>query len=993
MRKTIPFLLFLLVIPSLILGQEVFKISGKVSDVNGEPLIGASVVISPLNTGAATDLDGKYTVDIPKVLAKGQTVSIAASFVNYKKKSFNLVLGGNNITQNFVLEEDVFQSEEMVVTGIASKTSKSVAEIAVGRVSAADLQQVNTYGTLSQLVSGKVAGVQLTTASGNVGSGWRFQVRGGGGLNGDGQPIIYVDGVRMDNQEVIGYAVGGQGISTLANLNTNDIDKIEFLKGPAAASMYGANGSNGVVLITTKTGKLTQQIGSGIAVDYRFNYGYNEKVYTYDYENFETVQTWVADPTTKALSRVDKINSQFKVGPIREHFISAAGGNNFMKYYSSMENRMEDGIMTGTSGNRSTVRLNLTAFPSDVVTLKLSTGFVKNKYLRPNNDNIIYGALGNTILSFRPFGYVKEEDINKFSDNHDISQFIGSLNMNYRPIENLDVNAGIGIDNSSWRQVRLFPYGVNFGGLITAGQKSIYERFNTQLTYDFNAGYNYQLFDMIHVRSVVGGQFFDRTNKSTNVIGESFTSDLITTLGAAGKISGYGEGFSHLRDGGIYTEHSLSYQDQYFLTLGIRKDYASSLGANAPSIIYPKASFAVRMDKYDFTPDFFKLLKLRAAYGESGVLPGLLDGIPLLYAAEAGGYGAGAVISVIGNPDIQPERVKEFEFGLDTELFDDISLEFTYYIQKATNSIVGKVNAPSTGLTASTQPFNVGAVDASGFEAMLQYSPLRSVDYELNLSLIWNYQTNKVKDLGGAQPIYSVNNTIQVGMPKYEFYTYNSTGPTYDATGKYTASVRSTDRVDLGNPVPNHTGSFTVNFKFLKNFHLYAFSEWAIGNKIFNNTQLFANRMGNGTEYNRMTAQLGLTPIVAANASLGLPSSAPTDVTPLTPGTPEYNALAEKFAKLDWRYAGNYIEEADYLIIRELSLSYDFSDILSDFEITKYLKALSLGISVHNLARITKYSGSDVELNYTGARTIARGNDFLTLQTPRTVNFWVRIGL
>ncbi|NJD23076.1 MAG: SusC/RagA family TonB-linked outer membrane protein [Melioribacter sp.] len=994
MKKPLLFFLFLLLISNFVSAQTTFKVTGRVTDTKtGEPLIGASVVLKLFNVGSATDFNGNYSFEVPLDQAKGQTSQLTTSYVGYKKKSVGVVLNGNAITQNFVLDEDIFQNEEIVVTGIASKTSKATAEIAVGRVSAAELQQVNTYAGLSQLVGGKVAGVQLTTSSGNVGSGWRFQVRGGGGLNGDGQPIIYVDGVRMDNQEVIGYAVGGQGISTLANLNTNDIDKIEFLKGPAAASMYGANGSNGVVLITTKTGKLTQQIGSGIAVDYRFNYGINEKLYTYKYDNIETVQTWVADPTTKELSRVDKVNNQFKVGPIREHFLSAAGGNNFMKYYSSFENRMEDGIYPGNSGNRSTIRLNLTAFPSDIITLKLNTGYVKNKFDRPNNDNIIYGGLGNTLLDFRPFAFVKEEDIYKFSDKHDISQFIGSLNMNYRPIENLDVNAGIGIDNSSWRQVRLFPYGVNFGGLITAGQKSIYERFNTQLTYDFNAGYNYQLFNMINVRSVVGGQFFDRTNKSTNVTGETFTSDLITTLGAAGKISGYGEGFSQTRDGGIFTEHSFSYQDQYFLTLGLRKDYASSLGANAPSIIYPKASLAVRLDKYDFTPTFFKMLKLRAAYGESGVLPGLLDGIPLLYAAEAGGYGAGAVISVIGNPDIQPERVKEFEFGLDTELLDNISLEFTYYIQNATNSIVGKVNAPSTGLTASTQPFNVGAVKASGIEALLKYSPIRLNDYELNLSLIWNYQKNEVKDLGGAQPIFSVNNVIDVGKPKYEFFTYNSTGPTFNSTTNvYTGSVRSTDRVDLGNPVPNHTGSLTIDFRFLKNFHFYAFSEWAIGNKIFNNTQLFANRRGNGTEYNRMNALLGLAPIVTADVVKGLPSSNPV-VTPLTPGTPEYIALAEKFAKLDWRYAGNYIEDADYLIIREVSLSYDFSDILRDYDITKYLKSLSIGVSVHNLARFTKYSGPDVELNYTGSRTIARGNDFLTLQTPRTVNFWFRLGL
>lgn len=977
MKRLILPLLLILVLPTLIMGQNTFRVMGKVTDAQGEQLIGANVYIKVLNIGGATDMEGKYLFEVPRDLATGQTVALTVSFVGYKSTSVNITLTGNSISQDFVLEEDVFQSEAVVVTGIASKTSKAVAEVSVGRVSAADLQQVNTYGGLSQLVGGKVAGVQLSAATGNVGGGWRFFVRGGGGLNGDGQPVIYVDGVRMDNQEVIGYAVGGQGISTLANLNTNDIDKIEFLKGPAAASQYGANGSNGVVLITTKQGKLMQQAGAGIAIDYRFNYGYNEPAYTYEKENFETVEA---------------INRQFKTGPIREHYFNAAGGNNWMRYFASFENRYEDGIMPGNSGDRSSVRLNLTTFPYENLTIKLSTGYIENMLYRPNNDNIIYGALGNTILDLRPFGFVKEVDIYKFKDSHEITQFIGSIFATYSPIKNLEVNLGFGVDNSSWRQVRLFPYGVNFGGLITAGQKSIFERFNKQYTYDFNAAYTYELFDMINVRSIVGGQFFNRINKSTNVLGARFNSDLITTLGAAGVIEGYGEGFGETKDGGIFTEHSFSYLDQYFLTLGIRKDYASSIGKEAPSITYPKASLAVRMDKYDFFPELFDLFKLRAAYGESGVLPGNLDGIPLLWSAETGGYGAGAVISVIGNPEIQPERVKEYEFGFEAELFTSLSVEFTYYIQKASNSIIGKVNAPSTGLTASTQPFNVGAVDASGFESFIQYSPFRTADYSLQLGLIWNYQTNEVKNLGGAQPIFSVNNVIKEGLPKYEFYTYYSTGPNYNTSGVYTGSVRSATQEALGNPVPDHTGSFTINFKFLRDFNLYVFTEWALNLKIFNNTQLFANRRGNGTHYNYLTQLLGLPPIVAAT-STGLPSSAPAGVTPLTPGTEEYKKAAAEYASLDWRYAGNYIEDADYFIIREVSLSYDFTNLLRDFDLTSYVKTFAAGISVRNLARFTKYSGADVELNYTGSRTIARGNDFLTLQNPRTVNFWVRLGL
>jgi len=972
MKRPLQTLLFLFLVSGLIFGQGTFKVSGKVTDTNGEALIGASVVLKALNTGAATDLDGKYSFEVPVSLAKGQRVELTASFVNYKKKSVFVTLNGSNITQNFELVEDVFQSDEVVVTGIASKTSKSVAEVSVSRISAADLQMVNAYSNLSQLVAGKISGVQMQTSSGNVGSGWRFWVRGGGGLNGDGQPIIYLDGVRLDNSEIVGYGAGGQGNSILSNLNANDIDKIEILKGPAAASSYGANGSNGVVLITTKTGKLMAGLQQPVSIDYRFNYGYNEQLFKYSKADFLSA---------------DDANRQFVKGPIREHYVSASGGNPTLKYFASFENRYEHGILPTSFGDRSTVRLNLTAFPTDKLTIKGYTNYVMNKLGRPSNDNIIYGYLGNTIFRAASFGWVKEEDLIKIKDESKINQFIGSLNASYKPIEGLELNGSIGLDNSDYYQERFFPYGPNFGGLIQTGQKNIYNRKNKQFTYDFNAAYNYTIFDDIKVRSTVGGQFFERTLSSTNVTGEKFNTELITNLGAASTISSYGETFSNVKDGGIFTEHAFSYMDQYFLTLGIRRDYATAIGKNAPAITYPKASFAVRLDKFDFLPEEINLLKLRAAYGESGQLPGSTAGIPLLWSAETGGYGAGAVLNSIGNDAIQPERIKEIEVGFDAEILKDISVEFTYFHQNALNSIVGKVNAPSTGRTITSQPYNVGALTNQGFETYIQYTPIRTADYNLQLGFIWNFQENKVTDLGGAQPLYYGFNsveTIQVGLPKYQFYTFKSVGPKYDASGKYIGSIASTERINIGSPVPKNTGSFTLNFRFLKDFTLYGFAEWGLNYKIYNFTKSFAARFGNVPEYNKYNYLLGLAEIA--------PNTAPKDLTKLTPGTPEYNAASEKFAAMDWRNPASYIEDADYLIIREVSLSYDFTSLLRDFELNSYVKNFAMGLSVRNLARITKYSGADVEFNSQGSRSDARAVDFGTLQTPRTVNLWVRLG-
>ena len=195
----------------------------------------------------------------------------------------------------------------------------------------------------------------------------------------------------------------------------------------------------------------------------------------------------------------------------------------------------------------------------------------------------------------------------------------------------------------------------------------------------------------------------------------------------------------------------------------------------------------------------------------------------MLWGATSGAYGGGATVVNIGNTEIKPERIKEFEFGIDAEFLRMFSLEFTYYVQNADNSIVGFNNPPTTGLTASSVPYNIGSIKSSGFESLLQANLLTSPDFGLDLSFIWNYQTNEVTSLGGAQPIFDGfnQNVIKEGLPKHEFYMVKVMGAKFDANGAYAGVDVSTDRYDFGNPIPSHTGSFTINFRFLKNFNLY----------------------------------------------------------------------------------------------------------------------------------------------------------------------------
>ncbi len=965
MRKLLLSLFFLVLLPSFILGQSTFRVKGKVADAKtGEALIGASVLLKPLNLGAIADINGEYSFDVPTSLAKGQTVELTASYVNYKKKTIKVVLNGSNITQNFSLEEDIFQSEEIVVSGIASKTSKAVSEIAVGRVSAGDLQQVNTYGGLSQLVGGKVAGVQLQTSSGNVGGGFRFYVRSGGGINGNEQPVIYVDGVRINDSETGFFGVGGQSNSALASINPDDIASIEVLKGPAGASSYGVNGSNGVVLITTKSGRTAAGL-TGISANYKFNYGFNEQSKRY---------------TTDIFKSAEDANKTFIKGYIRENAIDIAGGGNQLRYYGGFSSRDEGGIQPNNNLQRKSATAKITSYPNDKLTLEFKGTFNYTDINRGQNDNNILGFLGNTLLFAKSYQFTDSLAILGLTDISRTSQFVGSVFATYTPIKDLEINAGFGVDNSSIREDRTFPANLKYSGR-TRGERDAYDNNNRQFTYDLNAKYHYSLFEDIKGTSVVGMQLFNRSFRSAFVQTQTFATELITDLGAGSLVSGYGENFSNTRDAGIYTENSFSYMDTYFLTLKLRRDYASSIGAEAPSVMYPGASFAVRLDRLGVVPtDVFNLLKFRVAYGESGLLPLTTDAIPLLWTATSGAYGGGATLISIGNAAIEPERIKEIEFGIDAELFKIFSLELTYYKQSAKKSIVGFNNPPSTGLTASSVPFNIGEIKGSGFESLLQAHLFDNQDFGLNMGFIWNYQTNEVVDLGGAQPIFDgfSNNVIKEGLPKHEFYREVVYGAKFDANGKYIGvdAQPTGTKTALGNPIPAHTGSFTINFKFLKNFNLYALADWALDRKMFNDTELFAARFGNYVPRLNLGAQIGIGTVAG--------------ITPYTVGSPEYTAAANAYAKTDGNYAANYIVDAQYFKLREISISYSFKDFLPDLS-QNYVKDLVLGLSGRNLWTSTPYSGADVELNHNGSRSLTRGSDFLTLMNPRTYSFWMRV--
>lgn len=966
-------------------------ISGKVIDSrSGEGLPGANVLLKGTTIGAASAADGSFTIaNVPP-----GSYSVVVSFIGYHTQETDVRVAVNEVVNlSFSLAEDVFRTEEIVVTGIASKTSRAVAEVAVSRVRASDYTVANTYNSTQSLLNGKIAGVSVKTTSGNVAAGFRFDVRSGGGLNGDGQPLIYLDGVRIDNSqfEASGFDVGGQGISLLADLNPEEIENIEILKGPAAAASYGTSGSNGVVLITTKKGRLFTQGAKNVNFNYKFVTGWNNVGSPYSPDEYI-----IANRANKSL---------FKTSNTFQNSVSAAGGSNILRYFLSFDSRDEEGTLAVSKSRmvRKNIRTNIDVVPNDQLKFSVNASYINSTINRPDGDNSTLGAINNVLLAFQginAFALTDSAAMQTIVEEAKTNRFIGSLQVEWTPIQGLQSRLVVGIDDHDLRDDRFLPRNPGFFNSIQqSGFKQVVTRRSRNLTYNFDVRYTFNPFSDFSLSAVAGTQLFDRRIRRARIAKSDFPNALISNVASGSELQNADETFSHRREAGIFGETSLSFKDQYFGSLRLRRDYASVVGQKTPSILYPGASFAVRMDKYDWFPSVFNLMKLRAAYGETGVLPNLLDGIELLWTtAPWGGGPTGAVLGTIGNPEIKPERVKEIEMGVDLEFSNAYALEFTYYRQTSTNSIIGFLDAPSTGQTATRIPRNVGEAEGWGLESLLQASLIRKRNVGLDLTLINNYRDNKVTDLGGAPPIFFAGftslNVTKEGLPKFEFYERRVLGAGFDDSGVYTGPLATDEFEALGNPIPKYTGSFAVNLRVGKNIRLYALSDWATGQKMYNVTDQFGHSLAVNPRYNRLANLLGIAGV--RNVVGGVGGNVPVDdaISPLTVGSAEYNAAAEEFARMDFRFKDNLIEDADFFRILELSVSYSLKDVLPKiFGRNATLQDLVIAFSATNLFTRTKFSDGTVDSEWDGARSSGRGQYFSTLPTPRSYNLSFRFAL
>ncbi len=952
--------------------KAIGALSGKIVDnVTGKPISGIQVSIKGTEFTTTTDDTGGYDF---RDLESGSYV------IQIKKNGYQPLESMVSVKANevkFFLKEDIIRGEEIVVTGIASRTAKSVAEVAASRVHAPAFTEKLSYSTTSQLLNGKLAGVQVRQSSGNVGGGFRFDMRSGGGLNGNEQPIIYVDGVRIDNAEIFGFEVGGQGVNLLAELNPEEIENIEVLKGPAGAVSYGTDGSNGVVLVTTRRGAYSAD-GAKARFNYKITNGWN---------------TQASDYSPGELLSAADANSVLRTGSVLQNTLNASGGSESVRYFAALDSRIEEGILKPNRLDRKNLRANIDFLPNDRLVVSASTSFTLSKMQRPSNDNNVFGYLINTTISPTSYEFVGggRSAIENIDDDNESNRFVGSLRAEYQPTDFFSTRVSLGLDDHDFEQEQLYPVTETYNeATFDAGLRNHFSRKSRAVTAGFDGRLSISPNRDLNVSLVGGVQLFDRQLETFSTQRYDFLTPLITTLKAGSQQSTIDQTSLHERQAGVFSEANVAIANRYFLSLKLRRDFASRIGRDAASIYYPGASLAWRLDSFRWFPGLLRLFKLRAAYGETGILPSSLDAIDLVFRPESGAYGAGGIAARAGNSKLKPERVRELELGLDAELGGRLAAELTYYKQKANDSIFEIPRAPSTGLPSA--PINVGEIEGSGLETLVHASILRTKAIDVSMSFINSWQRNEVRDIGSVQPIFDSFslNVIKEGLAKHEFYTEPFLGALFNDDGTYYGPDYGDAPLAHGNPLPSYTGSWTLNFQLFGSLRLYALVDWATGHKIWNGSRSQSYLAGNNPAYNLLATQLGIAGTFEADG-VAWDVEPVAGVDPFTPGTREYVEAGEAFARMDPFVDSNFIEDADFIKLRELSLGYSLKGILPQTWKRSGLRDITLTLSGQNLFTSTKYSGPEVEVNWSGARDLERGQDYFTLQIPRTYSVTLNV--
>lgn len=841
-------------------------ITGKVTDeATGQPLAAARVQVQNQQAFALSDQQGQYTI---RGVSPG-ALTLRLFMLGYAAQSRTVTLqAGGSVTVDWALKSVPFQLEEIVTTATGEQATRELGNT-VGKVQTAQLVETAPTTNLAQVLTGRIAGVQVLQSNGSSGTGARIRIRGVSSVSLSNDPLLYIDGIRVAADAPAGAFVGGTTVSKLNDLNPEEIENIEIVKGPSAATLYGTQAANGVIRVTTKRGRAGApqwnawgEVGAlQDPVTYPATYfnkrvGANADCLTWQERAgiCQVEQRYVLDLLNDPDSR------PFTTGFRSQAGASLSGGSDLIRYFVSAETEVETGpLKLGNSEqrflaekrglssvkdlpraqvrpnhfNKHNFRVNLSSSPRSNLDLALSSGFVINNIrLAQTGDNFqsmigtamfgsanpaVFQATGGYGFS-RPANSVGEETYRK--NDH----FINSGTVNWRPFPWLATRATVGLDHLNYADEQNVLRGQ---GCLTCGTenqgKRLFNRFiDTRYTVDLSGSATYRLTDRIGAKTSVGAQY--NRDKLFGVLAQAdILPPGIISL-SAGAQKTLTEATVDVITLGTYVEQQLSLDDRLFLTGALRIDDNSAFGEASRSARYPKVSASwVARETRD--AGLLTSLRFRAAYGATGQSPRPLDALTYQAPVTASIFGAastpGVTLGGLGDPNLKPERSREVEGGFDAGFLDNrLNLEVTLYDKRTRDALVLRQQPYSLG-GVSARLENVGVVSNRGIEISVNTRVLerRSVTWDLQLEASGN--RNRLVSLAeGVPPIVGFGFKNIPGYPMFGNWwqgllSYN------DANGDGAISpnevVVSDTLVFNGNQIPTRTLAVNTSLTLFNN--------------------------------------------------------------------------------------------------------------------------------------------------------------------------------
>jgi len=976
-------LVFLLMSGSMLWAQSSsYTISGKITEGSGASVIGATVQIEGSSAGTITDIDGNFKFEV--LLAAGDYVLTVRS-VGYVTKKETVSLGSSTeVSVNLALQNDVLSLSEIVVTGTGGLTEKKQLGNTIATLSGSEIAAAGSVDVTNSL-SGKMAGIQVMQNSGDPAGGVSVRLRSASTVNGSSDPLYIIDGVIVNNSSTNVLGVASVQQNRLSDINPQDIERIEVIKGAAAAAIYGSRASNGVVQIFTKKGTTGKPVIT-FATSINFNSLRKKRAYN------DAPLDWAnpaPDPTTVAETRFDYQDMVFENSMGTDNYISIAGGKGDTKYFSSISYLFNEGIMKNTDFSRTSGRIRIDQRINDWASFSVGSYISRSHSNDKPNGGYGFGVLQTILFTNNRIDPAKDADGNypqmtfypniyEYLETMDFQQensrSISDFQLNLAPMKGLTVNYILGYDNASSTGNRYVPIGTTTQALGSARTSTIN---SLKLNSDINVVYDAKISSNITSTTALGYTWQYDKSHTTTIDASGLALGVKTTNGAA-TISTTDYRWERSIWGG-YIQQTFGFSDKVFLTAAARFDGSSVFGEDERNQFYPKVSgsYVISEERFwDGVSNIFNNFKIRAAWGQAGNLTaiGPFDRLTNYQPVSMNGISGLISPTQIGNPNLKPERQTELELGVDMALLNNrLGIEFTYYNQDIQDLLLRRLLSPSTG--ASSRIENIGTMTNVGYEILVNAAAVQTSNFNWDITATFSSNKNEVGGIEGDEfgignfGFSKAKNGYPLGVFKQGYYATNPDGSlllttsglpqrerghvdengdnVHDRDGNGQPTGSALQKV-IGDPNPDFLASLINEFTY-KNWSLRIQFDMVQGFDILSWDERMFYRFGGGEQEAK---ELN--------------------------GEEARGTGAAKFG-----IAESYIQDGSFTKLRELSLSYLM------VKPVKGMNDIRFTLSGRNLFSIDNFDSWDPEVNMDAQSNGSRGGVMGLIPIPRTIKFGI----